>query len=96
MTSSRIRVNSLQRVFESAPGDITCSANNVGLDTRSVVHLRIASPGASEVEIAGLGVRSPVGPGTTGFVEFVADSPGRWPVRLDPSGLRIGTVEVQG
>jgi signal transduction histidine kinase len=34
------RINSLQRVFESAPGDITCSANNLGSDTRSVLHLR--------------------------------------------------------
>ena len=52
--------------------------------------------GVPELVVDGLGVRAPVGPGTTGIVEFVADSPGTWPVRLDPSGVRVGTVEVQG
>jgi len=61
-----------------------------------IVRLRVAGGTADHVEIAGLGVRAPVGPGTTGLVEFVADSPGSWPVRLDPGGERIGTVEVQG
>jgi hypothetical protein len=65
-------------------------------DVGSIVRLRIGSGAGDHVEIAGLGVRAPVGPGTTGVVEFVADSPGRWPVLLDPSGVRIGTVEVQG
>jgi len=62
----------------------------------SVVRLRVGSQDADHVVVDGLGVRAPVGPGTTGVVEFVADSPGNWPVRLDPSGVRIGTVEVQG
>jgi hypothetical protein len=62
----------------------------------SVVRLRVGSQDADQVVVEGLGVRAPVGPGTTGVVEFVADSPGNWPVRLDPSGVRIGTVEVQG
>jgi hypothetical protein len=62
----------------------------------SIVRLRIAEALGDHVVISGLGVRAPVGPGTTDLVEFVADSPGRWPVRLDPSGTQIGTVEVQG
>jgi len=62
----------------------------------SVVRLRVGSEDPDHVVVDGLGVRAPVGPGTTGVVEFVADSPGSWPVRLDPSGVRIGTVEVQG
>jgi hypothetical protein len=62
----------------------------------SIVRLQVGAEDADHVVVDGLGVRAPVGPGTTGVVEFVADSPGSWPVRLDPSGVRIGTVEVQG
>ena len=65
-------------------------------DVGTIVRLRVGSENADHVVVDGLGVRAPVGPGTTGVVEFVADSPGSWPVRLDPSGTRIGTVEVQG
>jgi hypothetical protein len=64
-------------------------------DVGSIVRLRIGEALGDHVVISGLGVRAPVGPGTTDLVEFVADSPGRWPVLLDPSGERIGTVEVQ-
>jgi hypothetical protein len=65
-------------------------------DVGSIVRLRVGPQDADHVVVDGLGVRAPVGPGTTSVVEFVADSPGSWPVRLDPSGVRIGTVEVQG
>ena len=65
-------------------------------DVGTIVRLRVGASDGDHVLISGLGVRAPVGPGTTGLVEFVADSPGRWPVLLDPSGVRIGTVEVQG
>jgi hypothetical protein len=60
-----------------------------------IVRLRVDASFDQHVEIDGLGVRGPVGPGTTSVVEFVADSPGRWPVRLGAGGPRIGTVEVQ-
>jgi hypothetical protein len=60
-----------------------------------IVRLRVNASFDQHVEIDGLGVRGPVGPGTTNVVEFVADSPGRWPVRLGVGGPRIGTVEVQ-
>jgi hypothetical protein len=62
----------------------------------AIVRLRVGETQGDHVVISGLGVRAPVGPGTTGLVEFVADSPGRWPVVLDPGGVRIGTVEVEG
>src|SRR3954452_24226352 len=62
----------------------------------SVVRLQVGPENGDHVVVDGLGVRAPIGPGTTGVVEFVADAPGSWPVRLDPSGTRIGTVEVQG
>ena len=76
-------------------GTLPASAPLVA-DVGSIVRLQVGSQADDHVVVDGLGVRAPVGPGTTGFVEFVADSPGSWPVRLDPSGVRIGTVEVQG
>lgn len=72
------------------------SAAPLVADLGSVVRLHIGAQEDDHVVVDGLGVRAPVGPGTTGTVEFVADSPGTWPVRLDPSGVRVGTVEVQG
>jgi hypothetical protein len=60
-----------------------------------IVRLHVVTAADQHVEVDGLGVRGPVGPGTTSLVEFVADSPGRWPVRLAAGGPRIGTVEVQ-
>src|SRR3954464_10279143 len=51
----------------------------------SIVRLRVGVQDADHVVVDGLGVRAPIGQGTTGVVEFVADSPGSWPVRLDPS-----------
>src|SRR3954470_10016188 len=49
----------------------------------SIVRLRVGVQDADHVVVDGLGVRAPIGQGTTGVVEFVADSPGSWPVRLD-------------
>lgn len=71
------------------------SAELVQATVGDVVRLRIVTGTDQHVVVDGLGVRGPVGPGTTGVVEFVADSPGRWPVRLGPGGPIIGTVEVQ-
>ena len=77
-------------VVEATLPDAVPVTANLG----DIVRLRIDSSLDQHVEIDGLGVRGPVGPGTTGLVEFVADSPGRWPVRLGTEGPRIGTVEV--
>ena len=82
-------------VGKSVEGTLPASAPLVaGVGT--IVRLRVSQEQSDHVVVSGLGVRAPVGPGTTGVVEFVADTPGRWPVLLDPSGVRIGTVEVQG
>src|SRR5689334_13527774 len=40
-----------------------------------IVRLRVNASFDQHLEIDGLGVRGPVGPGTMGMVEFVADSP---------------------
>jgi hypothetical protein len=80
----------------TAADAILPSATPLVVDTGEIVRIRVASRQDAEIEVSGLGVRAPVGPGTTGLVEFVADSPGNWPVLVDPSGTRIGTVEVQG
>ncbi len=82
-------------VARAVQGALPASAPLVA-DIGSIVRLRVGAENADHVVVDGLGVRAPIGPGTTGIVEFVADSPGSWPVRLDPSGTRIGTVEVQG
>jgi hypothetical protein len=79
----------------SVQGTVPASAPLVA-DLGAVVRLRVGVQREDHVIVDGLGIRAPVGPGTTSVVEFVADSPGSWPVRLDPSGVRIGTVEVQG
>jgi hypothetical protein len=71
------------------------SSEPVAATAGDIVRLRVVESTDQDAEVDGLGVRAPVGPGTTGVVEFVADSPGRWPVRLVPSGALIGTVEVQ-
>ncbi|HEX4672247.1 MAG TPA: hypothetical protein VH279_08250 [Solirubrobacteraceae bacterium] len=65
-------------------------------DVGTIVRLRVGASQGDHVVISGLGIRAPIGPGTTSIVEFVADSPGHWAVRTDPSGQQIGTVEVQG
>jgi hypothetical protein len=80
---------------QAVQGTLPASAPLVA-DVGSIVRLQVGVQTPDDVVVDGLGVRAPVGPGTTGIVEFVADSPGSWPIRLDPSGTRIGTVEVQG
>jgi hypothetical protein len=82
-------------VAQAVDGTLPATAPLVA-DLGSIVRLQVGAQNADHVVVDGLGVRAPVGPGTTGIVEFVADSPGSWPVRLDPSGTRIGTIEVQG
>jgi hypothetical protein len=59
-----------------------------------VVRLHISSAEPNRVTISGLGVSAPVGPGSEGLVELVTDLPGRWTVRLEPTGAPIGVLEV--
>lgn len=43
-----------------------------------------------------LGVRAPVGPDTEGTLDFVADQPGDFTVKLGIGGRRVGEVRVAG
>jgi hypothetical protein len=72
------------------------SRTPVTADLGDVVRLRVQSGIPNRVLISGLGVSAPVGPGSEGLVELVTDQPGRWTVRLDPSGTPIGVLEVSG
>jgi hypothetical protein len=65
-------------------------------DVGDIVRLRVESEEPNRVLVSGLGVSAPVGPGSEGVVELVTDQPGRWTVRLDPSGTPIGVLEVSG
>jgi hypothetical protein len=68
----------------------------VAADVGDIVRLRVESEEPDRVLVSGLGVSAPVGPGSEGVVELVTDQPGRWTVRLDPSGTPIGVLEVSG
>lgn len=57
------------------------------------LHVIAGQPGSADVQ--GLGLRAPVGPGSSGLLEFVADLPGQWVVRLH-DGPAIGTLDVRG
>jgi hypothetical protein len=70
------------------------SRTPVAATTGDVVRLHIAAQRPGRVTVSGLGVTAPVGPGSAGVVELVADIPGRWIVRLDPAGAAIGVLEV--
>lgn len=60
------------------------------------VIVRVSSSRPEIVSVDGLGVRSPVGPGTPGTLDFVAPQAGRYPVTLAISGRRIGEIVVGG
>jgi hypothetical protein len=72
------------------------SSTPVAADVGDIVRLRVESQTPNRVLVSGLGVSAPVGPGSEGLVELVTDQPGRWTVRLDPSGTPIGVLEVSG
>jgi hypothetical protein len=66
----------------------------VAAEVGDIVRLRVASAQPDRVKISGLGVSAPVGPGSAGVMELVTDLPGRWTVRLQDAGARIGVLEV--
>src|SRR4051794_18821291 len=72
------------------------STTPVAVSVGDVVRLHVASEQPDRVRVAGLGVTAPVGPGSAGLVELVTDQPGRWTVRLEPTGTAIGVLEVVG
>jgi hypothetical protein len=61
-----------------------------------VVRLAVNSEQPARAIVSGMGVTAPVGPGSEGIIELVADRPGRWTVRLEPAGSPIGVLEVSG
>lgn len=58
------------------------------------VEVTVASARPEIVSVEKLGVRAPVGPGTTGTLDLIAPSTGRFPVTLAVSGRRIGELAV--
>jgi hypothetical protein len=61
-----------------------------------IVRLSVDSEQPARALVSGMGVSAPVGPGSEGVVELVADLPGRWTVRLEPGDAPIGLLEVSG
>ena len=71
------------------------AAEDVRVPQGRVVELRVTSLEPDIARIDALGLQGPVGPGLDGpTLRFVAEPPGRYPVRLDLGGTRVGTIEV--
>ncbi|MBU6337126.1 MAG: hypothetical protein KGR19_04825 [Acidobacteria bacterium] len=77
------------RVTATLPSDRPV---RVGLGER--VALTVRSDRPDVVLIDELGLRAPVGPGTTGILDFVAGSQGSFAVTLALNDRRIGEVKV--
>jgi hypothetical protein len=60
-----------------------------------VVDVSVTVREADEAQIEPLAVQAPAEPGIPAQLEFVADTPGRFPVTLRDSGRRVGTVIVR-
>lgn len=60
-----------------------------------LVALRVRSSTADQAEIPAFGLSEPVGPDLVAEFTFVADRPGRFPVRLSLSGTELGAVVVR-
>jgi hypothetical protein len=60
-----------------------------------VVRLRVSVTEADEAQIEPLAVQAPAEPGIPAELEFVAGTPGRFPVVLRDSGERVGTLVVR-
>ena len=71
------------------------AADAVRVQAGRVLELRVTSLEPDIARIDALGLQGPVGPDLDGpTLRFVAEPPGRYPVRLDVGGTRVGTVEV--
>lgn len=62
------------------------------LGERVVLRVKTARPDI--IAIDALGVRAPTGPGTSGTLDFVAGTAGRYPVILALEERQVGTVSV--
>ena len=58
------------------------------------VVLRVKTGGPDIIAIDALGVRAPTGPGTSGTLDFVAGTTGKFPVTLALGEKKIGTLSV--
>ena len=61
-----------------------------------LVSLRVRSDTPDQAEITALGLSEPAGDGLPAELLFVADEPGRYPVRLSLAGREVGVVQVAG
>ncbi len=71
------------------------AARPVTATVGEVVDVSVTVRKADEARIEPLGVQAPAEPGIPAQLEFVADTPGRFPVVLRDSGRRVGTVVVR-
>ena len=60
------------------------------------VVLRVEARVPEILAVEALGVRAPVGPGTGGTLDLVADRAGRFPITLGIQGRRVGELRVRG
>jgi hypothetical protein len=70
--------------------------NAVEAGVGDIVRLHVDTELADRAHVEGLSASAPVGPGSDGVLEFVADLPGHFAVRLDTGGTRIGVVDIAG
>jgi hypothetical protein len=61
-----------------------------------IVSISVRPKVADDAVIDELGVRAEASPQVPGILEFIPTEPGRFPVLLDASGERMGTVVVAG
>jgi hypothetical protein len=71
------------------PGD-----RDVRARVGDVVRLTVRAPSSDIVELTDLALEQPVDPGVPAELVFVADQPGRFPVRLRDAGQAVGTLRV--
>lgn len=60
-----------------------------------LVSLRVRSSTPDEAGVADFGLTAPVGPDLVAELTFVADRPGRFPVRLDIAEREVGVLLVR-
>jgi hypothetical protein len=71
------------------------TAGDASVPEGRVVELRVTSLEPDIARIDALALHGPVGPGLDGpTMRFVAGPVGRYPVRLDIGGTRVGTLAV--
>ena len=59
-----------------------------------VVELRVVSRAVDDVRVEGLGILEPVDETSPAILNFIADRPGSYDVRLDRQAKLVGTLDV--